>query len=274
MISDPGSESIRTLLTNWRGPILSKWQHYLDAYDRHFRKFRGTDATIVEIGLKDGGSLALWRQYFGERARIIGADIYGGSVAIEHDPFYGRPDRVVVGDQGTPAFWSALQRALPRGAGTADVLIDDGSHKPSHMIRSAENALALLAPGGVYVCEDVHGARNDFLVYIYSKYVYDTAIPQKGNREVQGQGQGWLGGRQTTLNAFRSSGTVRTNYVQRRIFALTLYPYLAVIETRDRPLEKLSGAVYGRRGINGSRHNWRSAEEAARTAETTVNLVS
>lgn len=143
-----------TLLdTSWRGPIVGKWAHYFEAYERHFSRFRGTEVVVVEIGIKDGGSLALWRNYFGEKAFIIGADIFDGSVAIEGNAFFGRPDRIVIGDQGSDSFWKDVKLALPKGA--LDILIDDGSHRTEHMISSLENAIHLLRPGGVYVCANV-----------------------------------------------------------------------------------------------------------------------
>ena len=46
-------------------PRLQKWDRYLDVYHRHFAKFRGTAANILEIGVQSGGSLLMWREYFG-----------------------------------------------------------------------------------------------------------------------------------------------------------------------------------------------------------------
>jgi len=143
--------SFDTLLDNsWSGPIIGKWAHYLEAYERHLSRFRDSAVVIVEIGIKDGGSFALWRKYFGEKAFIIGADIFDGSAAIEGNAFFGRPDRIIIGDQGSDSFWQDIKLALPNGS--LDILIDDGSHRAQHMISSLENTLALLRPGGVYVC--------------------------------------------------------------------------------------------------------------------------
>lgn len=143
-------DKLLTLNESWSGPILGKWVHYLEAYERHFSRFRGTSVVLVEIGIKDGGSFALWREYFGEKATIIGADIFQGSGVIEANDFFGRPDRIIIGDQGSDTFWRDLKLALPNG--TLDILIDDGSHRAEHMIVSLEKTLPLLNPGGVYVC--------------------------------------------------------------------------------------------------------------------------
>src|SRR5262245_23245078 len=42
-----------------------KFIHYFDIYTRHLAKFVGTDVRIMEVGVYSGGSLAMWRDYFG-----------------------------------------------------------------------------------------------------------------------------------------------------------------------------------------------------------------
>ena len=82
------------LAKDWPGPVkglplspsIQKWVHYFEAYERRFARFRGTPVVVLEIGVKDGGSLALWRQYFGESARIFGADLFEGAAVFEVIP--------------------------------------------------------------------------------------------------------------------------------------------------------------------------------------------
>ena len=46
---------------------------YLDLYERLFYKKRSSALNILEIGIKDGGSIKLWRDYF-SNAHIYGLD--------------------------------------------------------------------------------------------------------------------------------------------------------------------------------------------------------
>src|SRR2546423_1377401 len=57
------------------GPGIWKWMHYFDIYHRHFKKFIGRDVNVLEIGIYSGGSLQMWKEYFGEKAHIYGVDI-------------------------------------------------------------------------------------------------------------------------------------------------------------------------------------------------------
>ena len=57
------------------GKGIYKWLHYFDIYDEHFSRFRGKDVTVLEIGVASGGSLEMWKAYFGNEAQIYGVDI-------------------------------------------------------------------------------------------------------------------------------------------------------------------------------------------------------
>src|SRR5688572_1688350 len=53
-----------------KGRIAQKWHHYLEIYERHFEPLRQREQPlrILELGVSRGGSLEIWRQYFGPSA--------------------------------------------------------------------------------------------------------------------------------------------------------------------------------------------------------------
>src|SRR5690348_8554452 len=57
------------------GAGIWKWEHYFEIYHRHLPKFVGLGPNVFEIGIYSGGSLEMWRSYFGEESRIYGVDI-------------------------------------------------------------------------------------------------------------------------------------------------------------------------------------------------------
>ena len=130
---------------------MSKWVHYFEIYERHLARFRGEAATICEVGVNTGGSLKAYH-YFGERAAIIGVDVFNSSF-MEDNPVYGRP-RMFVGDQGSAAFWRSFRERVPR----LDVLIDDGGHTATLRVTTLEECC--LAPGGVLLTEDIIDVNN------------------------------------------------------------------------------------------------------------------
>ena len=57
-----------------QGPLVHKWHHYIPLYDRYLETYRNQPIKFLEIGVAEGGSLHMWRRYFGEDAAIYGID--------------------------------------------------------------------------------------------------------------------------------------------------------------------------------------------------------
>jgi hypothetical protein len=131
------------------GPPVNKWHHYIPIYERYFARFRGTPVRFLEIGVAAGGSLRMWRRYFGEAAVICGIDI--DPACAEHD---GRHGRVRIGSQSDPEFVGAVLDEL----GGVDVVLDDGSHRMVDIRATLGLVFPRLAEGGVYMIEDLHTA--------------------------------------------------------------------------------------------------------------------
>jgi hypothetical protein len=132
------------------GRIAHKWHHYLEIYERHFEPLRQRPEPlrILELGVSFGGSLEIWRKYFGPEARIVGIDI-DPACAERADPDVD----ILIGDQSDPAL---LATALERLGGGVDLVIDDGSHIGHHQTASFEYLYPRISERGVYVCEDLH----------------------------------------------------------------------------------------------------------------------
>ena len=125
-----------------------KWSHYLDAYEAEFGAFRGRPVRVLEIGVYKGGSLQVWRDYFGPDARIFGIDIDPTCAEIDNDEGIS----VRIGSQDDPEF---LARVIDEMGGV-DIILDDGSHVARHQRTSFETLFPLLSEGGVYAVEDLH----------------------------------------------------------------------------------------------------------------------
>lgn len=140
------SNPLRDYFRNNRKRVVHKWEHYFDIYHRYFSRYRATDCVVVEIGVGQGGSLQMWKAYFGEKARIYGIDINPECKAFEEDQI-----EILIGSQADRAFLALLKEKLPR----IDILIDDGGHYMEEQIITFEEMYPHLSPVGIYLCEDV-----------------------------------------------------------------------------------------------------------------------
>jgi hypothetical protein len=138
---------IHKLFLNNGGNICNKWIHYLDIYEKHFSRFVGKKFTMFEIGVSKGGSVELWRDYFGADVTIVGIDIDKKCKQYEGDQIH-----IEIGDQSD---WNFLQMLIDKH-GIPDLVIDDGSHIMKDLIASFNFLYPLLKDGSIYLAEDLH----------------------------------------------------------------------------------------------------------------------
>jgi len=138
-------------LTN-DGNEMCKWKHYFPAYEQHFARFVNRPIFVLEIGVNNGGSLQMWKQYFGPHAQIVGIDINPECVNLAEDQI-----EIRIGDQSDPVF---LQGILDE-FGTPDIVIDDGSHNMNHVGPTFKYLYPRTSETGVYFVEDTHTSYWD-----------------------------------------------------------------------------------------------------------------
>jgi len=127
--------------------LINKYQHYFDVYDKHFSKYKGQEVTIVEIGVFQGGSLQMWRYYFGPKAKIWGVDIDPRCKLLEE-----QNTNIIIGSQEDETFLESIYDIT----GPIDILIDDGGHTQKQQITTFNILFDKIKDDGVYLCEDVH----------------------------------------------------------------------------------------------------------------------
>ncbi len=127
-----------------------KWWHYFSEYERVLGSMRSTPIRLLEVGVYKGGSLAMWKRYLHPDSVIVGLDLNPECARFD------RPEEHVhvrIGDQSDMSFL----RAVADEFGPFDVVIDDGSHVCSHMIKTFDYLfLNGLKDNGVFIAEDTH----------------------------------------------------------------------------------------------------------------------
>jgi methyltransferase family protein len=207
-----------------QGRLIHKWHHYFEIYHRHLERFRSRSPVLLEIGVFQGGSLKMWREYFGAGVKIVGVDIEPRCKQFEDDA-----TTIMIGDQAEPAFLAEIRSRFPR----IDIIIDDGGHTMRQQITTLGELFPHLQPRGIYICEDVHtaylpdwggGLRRPGTFIEYSKALIDAL-------------HGWY---------FVPKGEALDVYTT-GTFGLSFYDSMVVIEKRPIDVPRVSAtgkAVY------------------------------
>lgn len=191
-----------------------KWEHYFEIYHRHFAKFVDQKVNVLEVGVYSGGSLEMWRSYFGEKSHIYGVDIEEACKIYENDH-----TSIFIGDQADRSFWKTFKEEVDG----YDILIDDGGHTTEQQQTTLEEMLPNLNPGGVYLCEDIVGRSNKFLTFA------STLVAELNHADITpGPPQ------KSAMSNFQST-----------IHSIHFYPYVCVIEKHLEPITSLSTLKHG-----------------------------
>ena len=116
---------------------------FIQLYDKYFSPYRDLKINILEIGVADGDSLRIWREYF-SKANICGIDIDKKNFEINNT-------NILQGDQSDHKFLNILVKEYK----AFDIIIDDGSHQAKHIIASFNYLFNYLSDNGLYVIEDL-----------------------------------------------------------------------------------------------------------------------
>jgi cephalosporin hydroxylase len=192
-------------LTN-QGKAIHKWSHYFPIYERHFAPWRGRSLTFLEVGVAKGGSLAMWRRYFGPLAEVVGIDIDRKCKAHEAEGLAVR-----IGDQSDPRF---LQSVIDE-FGVPDVVLDDGSHQMDHIAATFDYLYPKMGKNAVYAVEDLHCAY-------WPKFGGGLSEPANFFNVAKGLVD--------KLNADHTEGQVTPDAFTRDTFGIAFYDSMVVFE--------------------------------------------
>lgn len=131
---------------DWNGKALT------DHYEPFLEPVRDEPIRLLELGVKHGASLRMWKTYF-PFARIVGVDRDDAAVWAAEPRI-----QVVIGDQADPA---TIGRAVEVAGGDFHVICDDGGHHARDQLGALELLWPHLVPGGVYLIDDVHTSYRE-----------------------------------------------------------------------------------------------------------------
>ncbi len=128
-------------------PSVDKWEPYFAAYTEQLSRFRGRKVVMMEVGVQSGGSMMMWRSFFG-----AGLQYYGVDINPSAQQFASEWATIFIGDQASPAFWDSIKKKVP----TVDIFLDDGGHTMNQQMTTFEVMFSHVNNhGGIYICEDL-----------------------------------------------------------------------------------------------------------------------
>lgn len=213
-----------------REDAIDKWINYLPVYDRHLAEFRGKKVKMLEIGVQNGGSMRLWREFFGPEAVIFGVDI--NPACAKYDGIHGK---IRIGSQDDGAFL----REVVAEMGGLDIVLDDGSHIMKHIKASFDALFPLVAEGGLYMIEDLSCAY-------WSKF--------GGARGRKGTFIESVKSMIDDMHAWAHDGHINVTQAAGNVHALHIYDSIIAIEKRQNrpPMRYMSGSraeVFGEKRL-------------------------
>jgi predicted O-methyltransferase YrrM len=132
-------------------------------YQPTFLPRRESTRKLLEIGVYEGASIRLWREFF------INSEIYALEILQKRAGMFNNDDKVhlTIGSSIDKKSYQNIPEDL-------DIVIDDGSHKPEDQYNTFKVAYEYLKQGGVYVIEDVRDISR--LQELLESYKHKTTI--------------------------------------------------------------------------------------------------
>ena len=127
----------------------TKWEKYFSIYENILSKYKDKNITFVEIGIFNGGSLQLWKNFFGPKAKIIGIDINKECKKFEDKD---KNIEVFIGNQSDVNFWEEFFNKVEN----VDIVLDDGGHTNLDQIVTTSMVVEKINDGGMLIVEDTH----------------------------------------------------------------------------------------------------------------------
>lgn len=127
--------------------LIHKWMHYFEIYEHHFSRYRNKNVTVLEFGVFHGGSLRMWKDFFGKKALIYGVDINPVCKKFED-----KQTKIFIGDQEDKTFLKKIAKKI----GPIDVVIEDGSHTMGQQLATFDVIYPLINSNGCFLIEDLH----------------------------------------------------------------------------------------------------------------------
>jgi len=177
--------------------------HYTVTYEKYMNDKKEKNISMLEIGVCDKrfpfASIKMWMTYF-KNIDFYAVDNFWGH-RIENKiedikELNNNGVNFIYADQGNFEDWDEINKLFPN---KFDLIVEDGSHWPNHMMVSLWKSINILKSGGYYFMEDIQNPlksrgwfkydnaliTEEFLQTLSTKTLYSSFLNNQQNKDIQ-----------------------------------------------------------------------------------------
>ena len=162
----------------------------------------------------------MWKDYFGDKVKIIGVDIDQRCKQFEDEQV-----TIEIGSQQDPEFWDSFKEKYPK----VDILLDDGGHTMMQQIITFHCMFPHIQDGGLYVCEDTHTSY-------WAEWPWNGGVGGNATNNYMELAKSLV----DELNAFHSKDKIPVTYNTLNMSGIHFYDSIVVIEKEQRLLNPIA----------------------------------
>lgn len=177
--------------------------HYTKTYEKYMSLIKDQNISMLEIGVCDKrfpyASIKMWMSYFKNIDFYAVDNFWGhkiGDKISDIETLNNHGINFIYADQGSFEDWDELNNEFPN---KFDIVVEDGSHWPNHMMVSLWKSIGIMKNGGYYFMEDIQNPLKsrgwfkydnsllgqELLETLSTKVLYSSFLNDQQNNDVQ-----------------------------------------------------------------------------------------
>lgn len=177
--------------------------HYTKTYEKYMENKRNDNISMLEIGVCDKrfpyASIKMWMSYFKNIDFYAVDNFWGhkiGDKINDIKTLNNQGVNFIYADQGSFEDWDELNNEFPN---KFDLIVEDGSHWPNHMMVSLWKSIGIIKSGGYYFMEDIQNPlksrgwfkydnsliAEELLQTLSTKILYSSFLNNQQNKDIQ-----------------------------------------------------------------------------------------
>jgi hypothetical protein len=200
--TDKGTSDSVNLSWSKEYPQHTCW-HYTETYKKYMDSLREQNISMLEIGVCDKrfpyASIKMWMSYFKNIDFYAVDNFWGHRIDDKLEDIRQLNNQgvnFIYADQGSFNDWDELNNEFPN---KFDIIVEDGSHWPNHMMVSLWKSIGVIKSGGYYFMEDIQNPLKsrgwfkydnsllgqELLETLSTKKLYSSFLNDKQNVDIE-----------------------------------------------------------------------------------------